>query len=98
MGANAADWSALMRSVTNPVVRRFHSAVSAAAGLAGTLARFGYGSLLPGGGGRCSAILPPIELCHQATGPDLSEQPARLRMQAAATTGMRLSHIGMNAA
>ena len=77
IGANAADWSALIRSVISPVVRRFHSAVSAAAGLAGTVARFGYGSLLPGGGGRCSAILPPTALCHQAIGPDrVLEQPA----------------------
>lgn len=41
---------------------------SGASGLGGTVARFGYASLAPGGGGRCLAISPPCMLCHQLTG------------------------------
>jgi hypothetical protein len=96
IGANAAVWSALIRSVISPVVRWFHSAVFAAAGLAGTVAKFGNGSLLPGGGGRCSAILPPTALFHHASGPDegLSEQPPTITVHARAKTGMRLICLG----
>jgi len=69
IGAKAAAWRAFSRSVVNPAVICVQAAVFVAAGLGGTVARFGKGSLSPGGGGRCSAILPPTSSCHQASGP-----------------------------
>ena len=72
IGANAAAWSALIRSVISPAVIWFQAVVFGAGGL-----RRHGGQIrirrhwLPGGGGRCSAILPPMPSCHHASGPDL---------------------------
>jgi hypothetical protein len=68
IGDAAAMYSACARSATKPWVIDSSCFLSGVAGLGGTDARFGYGSLLPGGGGRCLAISPPSRWCHQFTG------------------------------
>lgn len=67
-GVAAAMYSACARSATRPCVIASSALRSGASGLAGTVARLGYGSVAPGGGGRCLAISPPSMLCHQLTG------------------------------
>jgi hypothetical protein len=67
-GVAAAMYSACARSATKPWVIASSALRSGASGLAGTVARLGYGSVAPGGGGRCLAISPPSRLCHQLTG------------------------------
>jgi hypothetical protein len=80
IGVAAAMYSACARSATRPWVIDSNAFLSGVAGLGGTAARFGYGWLLPGGGGRCSAISPPSRWCHQFTGLiddwELDEHPA----------------------
>jgi len=78
-GVAAAMYSACARSATRPWVIASSALRSGASGLAGTVARLGYGSVAPGGGGRCLAISPPSMLCHQLTGlidDGTDEQPA----------------------
>jgi hypothetical protein len=67
-GANAARCCALARSAISPLDRLASAARSGSAGFGGTVARLGYGSVAPGGGGRCCAIAPPCSPCHQDTG------------------------------
>jgi hypothetical protein len=67
----------LVRSATSEAVSFFIASASAGGGLGGTVDRFGYAASTPGGGGRCSAILPPSDRCHQFTGfiDDVEEHP-----------------------
>ncbi len=104
-GASCAACCALVRSATSDAVSFFIASASGGAGLGGTVDRFGYASLAPGGGGRCSAIFPPSDRCHQFTGfiEDVEEQP--LSMQAAAASAAmgpgarpRLQHSRADAA
>lgn len=76
-GVACAACCALVRSATNDAVSFFIASTSAGGGLGGTVDRFGYAASAPGGGGRCSAILPPCERCHQFTGfiEDVEEHP-----------------------
>lgn len=67
-GVAAEMYSACARSATKPWVIASNALRSGASGLAGTVARLGYGSVAPGGGGRWLAISPPSRLCHQLTG------------------------------
>jgi len=77
-GVVAARYCAFARSATRPWVIVSSALRSGASGLGGTVARFGYGAVEPGGGGRCCAIAPPCASCHQLTGfiDDVDEQPA----------------------
>ena len=84
--ASAARW-AWARSATRPAVSASNCLRSGGVGRSGTLARLGYGSSAPGGGGRRLAISPPSRLCHQFTGfieRNPEEQPAS---SSAATKG-----------
>jgi hypothetical protein len=87
--ACAACW-ALVRSATREAVSFFIASASAGGGLGGTVDKFGYAASAPGGGGRCSAILPPSWRCHQFTGliEDV-EHPVRRQARAARTTAGR---------
>jgi hypothetical protein len=67
-GAAAVRYSACARSATRPWVIVSSAGRSGASGLGGTVARLGYASVAPGGGGRCLAIWPPSRSCHQLTG------------------------------
>jgi hypothetical protein len=77
-GVVSAICCAFARSATSDADRASSATRSGALGLAGTVARFGYGALSFGGGGRSSAILPPSSECHQFTGfiAEWEEQPA----------------------
>lgn len=67
-GSRATSRRTPSRSATSCAVNATRCAAGVGAGRAGTDAKLGYGSLAPGGSGRCSLMAPPSKLCHQATG------------------------------
>lgn len=77
-GSVVSAYLPLARSASNPLATPARSVWLSALGLAGTLARLGYGASAFGGGGRAWAIGPPSMSCHQSTGFIVAgiEQPA----------------------
>lgn len=88
IGAASARCCALVLSAIRALARLVISARFGSTGFGGTVARLGYGSSAPGGGGRCLAISPPCRSCHQLTGfidEGNDEHPANTSISAAGT-------------
>ena len=67
-GSCAASNLARSRWPASCAASPFRVAASVGTGLAGTRDKLGYGSVIPGGGGRSLAIGPPCSWCHQSIG------------------------------